>query len=256
MRNIIFNIALLLFPIIITAQDYSLNDFKADSIPTQENVWKSNHSKFNWIITKINDSIVIKENDFNYRKGDSLPFSEFKVAEKLNNQYAIRAVKKVNDGYLIGINKGEFGGGLWFLSLDCKTSYEIIPYKRIHEIFEFNNKIYVLEGLSHITINNGSLLEITKNEKWEISKTFDLPDAPRFILKEKDNILIISSEHILSFNKYDKLNLILRAPFNWALLFPSSAVVIDNDIYIAMREGILKISSFKYNRKYTWYVMD
>lgn len=240
--------------VLIFGQDYGLEDFETDSIPTRENLWKANHSKEHWVITKTNESIKIKPNDFNYFKGDSLPFGQKEVAKKLNNQYSIRAVKKVQDGYIIGLNKGEFGGGLWFLSADGKSSYEIIPYRRIHQIFEFNNKLFVIEGLAHLGSNNGNLLELRKEGNWQVSQTYKLPGAPRFIIEEKDNILIVTSEYLMSFNKYKKLNQVLKAPFYWGSLYPSSAIIVDNDIYIAMRKGILKISKFKYNPNYEWFV--
>ena len=126
--------------LIMFGQNYTLEDFETDSIPTRENLWKANRSKESWIISKLNDSIKIKENDFNHFKGDSLPFGQKEVAKKLNNQYSIRAVKKVENGYIIGLNKGEFGGGLWFLSADGKSSYEILPFRRVHQIFEFHKE--------------------------------------------------------------------------------------------------------------------
>lgn len=239
---------------IMYGQNYTLENFETDSIPTRKNLWKANSSKKDWTIDIINDSIKIKKNDYNYFKGDSLPFDRKEIAKKLNGQYSIRAVKKVENGYIIGLNNGEFGGGLWFLSENGKSSYEIMKYRRIHQIFEFNEKLYVIEGLAHMGFSNGNLLELDKDENWRVSKTYELPAAPSFIVKEKDNILIVTSEYLMSFNKHEKLIEVLKAPFNWGLLFPSSAVIIDNDIYIAMRKGILKISKFKYIPKYEWFV--
>ncbi|MFD2824441.1 hypothetical protein ACFS5M_12235 [Lacinutrix iliipiscaria] len=250
----ILNLIFLFSTVLIFGQDYRLEDFETDSIPIRENLWKANHSKEDWVILKTNDSIKIKPNDYNYFKGDSLPFGQKEVAKKLNNQYSIRAVKKVEDGYIIGLNKGEFGGGLWFLSEDGNSSYEIMPYKRIHQILEFNKKLYVISGLAHMGSNYGNLLELKREENWRVSKTYKLPGAPNLMIREKENVLIITSEYLMSFNKYEKLIEILKAPFYWGVLYPSSAIIIDNHIYIAMRKGILKISDFYYNRNYEWYV--
>lgn len=250
----ILNLIFLLSTLLVFGQDYELEDFKTDSIPTRENIWKANHSKESWIVCIKKDSIRIKENDFNYFKGDSLPFKQKEVKKKLNNQYGIRAVKKVEDGYIIGLNNGEFGGGLWFLSVDGNLSYEIIPSRRIHQIFEFNDKLYVIEGLAHLGLSNGNLLELRKEKNWQISKTYKLPGSPYFIINEKDNILILTSEHLISFNKHEKLIKVLKAPFYWGSLYPTSAITVDKDIYIAMRKGILKISEFKYNPNYEWFV--
>ncbi len=70
---------------------------------------------------------------------------------------------------------------------------------------------------------------------------------------EKNNVLIVTSEHLMSFNNDEKLVKILKAPFYWGKSYPSSAIVDNKNIYIAMRKGILKISDFKYNPNYEWY---
>lgn len=252
-RNV-FNLIFLFFSVLMFGQNYRLEDFKIDSIPTRENLWKANHSNENWVIERIKDSINIYKNNHNYFKGDSLPFSQKHIAKKLKIPHSIRAVKKVNDGYLIGANGGEFGGGIWFLSTNGKSAYEIARYFRVHDIFEFNDKIYVIRGLAHLGSSYGSLFEISKDKKWHVSKAYQLPDAPSFIIKEKENILIFTSEHLISFNDNERLIKVLKAPFYWGMLYPSSAIIVDNDLYIAMRKGILKISHFKYNPKYKWYV--
>lgn len=250
----VLNLIFLFSTIQIIGQDYKLWDFETDSIPTRENLWKANQSKEDWVIMKTNDSIKIRPNDYNYFKGDSLPFGQKKVAKKLNNQYSIRAVKKVEDGYIIGLNSGEFGGGLWFLSNDGESSYEILPHRRTHQIFKFNDKLYVIEGLAHLALSNGNLLELTREGDWKVSKTYELPGTPDFIIRENDNVLIVTSEYLMSFNKHEKLSKVLKAPFYWGSLYPSSAIIDDNDIYIAMRKGILKISKFKYKPNFEWFV--
>lgn len=257
MKNrITLNLIFLLFTITVFGQNYELKDFQIDSVPTKQNQWKISNSKKHWTISKINDSIKITNYDFNYFKGDKLPFEIKDVIKKLNTQYYIRAVKKVDDGFLIGLNGGEFGGGLWFLSKDGQSSYEIASYKRVRQIFEYNDKIYVLEGLAHMGVNYGNLLELKKEESWVINKIFNLPDAPNFAIFKNDIVLIITSEYILTFNEYNKLIKTLKVPFYMGSLYPSSAITDKNDIYLAMREGVLKVSLFEYNPEYTWFVKN
>ena len=254
MNKTILNLTFLFCTAMMFGQNYVLEDFETDSIPTQQSQWKWNNSKIHWVIEKKNDSIKIRKNDYNYFKGDSIPFSQKQIAKKIKGHYAIRAVKKVNDGYIIGLNGGEFGGGLWFLSTNGKSSYEISSYIRVRQIFEFNNKLYVIRGLAHLGSSYGSLFELKKDKKWKILKTYKLPGAPNFIVKEGENILILTTEHLMSFNKNEKLIKILKAPFYWGMFYPSSAIVDKNDIYIAMRKGILKISDFYDNPNYEWYI--
>lgn len=242
------------------AQNYTLSDFTLDSLPIGKKLYETYKSKQYWTIKSINDSIIIKEYDDNYSKRDTLPFSEKQIKRKIKsstviNKSSIRDFMKVDDGYIIGLNDGEFGGGLWFLSLNGRKSYEITPYIRVKDIFEFNNKLYVIRGLSHITVSYGSLLEIKKNKKWKVHKAYQLQDAPKFVVFEKENILILTSEYLMSFNKLEVLTKVLHAPFYWGTLSPSSAIIIGNDIYIALKKGVLGISYFKTRPEYSWYIM-
>jgi len=242
-------------------QGYSLSDFKIDTLPYEKASPGLNNSiedlmneMEEWKIENLNDTIRIEKRDYDHFKGDSLPFSHEEVAEKLNSKFSIRAVKKVDDGYIIGLNHGEFGGGLWFLSLDGKSTYEIKPSMRIHQFFKFNEKLYVIEGLAHLGINYGNLLELKKDRVWHVSELVRLPDAPEFIIPEKNTILVLTSEHLMRLDENENLVEILKAPFNWGMLYPSSAVIESNDIYIAMRHGILKISEYGSNPHYEWYI--
>ncbi len=252
MNRKLLNLTFLFCTVLMFGQDYGLEDFDTDSIPTQQNHWKGKNSKTHWFIEKKSDSVKIRQNNYNYIKGDSLPFSQKQIAKKIKNHYSIRVVKKVSDGYIVGLNGGEFGGGLWFISKNGKKSYEISSYIRVRQIFEFNNKLYVIRGLAHLGSSYGSIFELKKDKKWNILKNFQLPDAPNFVIIEDDNILILTTEHLLSFDKNEKLTEILKAPFYWGMFYPSSAIVDSNNIYIAMRKGILKISEFKNNPNYEW----
>lgn len=250
----ILTLIFLFSTVLIFGQDYGLKDFETDSVPTKETQYKWHNSKIHWIIEKKNDSIKIRQNDYKYFKGDSLPFSQKQIAKKITNRYSIRAVKKVSDGYIVGLNGGEFGGGLWFISINGKKSYEISSYIRIKQIFEFNNKLYVIRGLAHLGSSYGSLFELKKDKKWKISKNFQLPNAPNFVIIENENILILTSDRLMSFDKNEKLVEILKAPFYWGMYYPSSAIVESNVIYLAMRKGILKITDFKSDHNFEWLV--
>ena len=223
-------------------------------MPNEKSVFTANRSQEDWIINKIEDSIIISLSDYNYFKGDSLPFSNIEIAEKFETQNPIRAVKKVVDGYIIGLNKGEFGGGLWFLSSDGKIYYEISPYKRVRQIFEMNNKIYVIEGRLHLTSDSGRLSELNKNVQWQISKTLELPNAPIFMIMDENNALILTTNNIVSFSPNERLEKILNAPFNWGMLYPSTAIIEKTDLYIAMRKGVLKVLNFRDRPEYEWYI--
>ncbi len=89
--------SLLLIIVVISiasfGQSLTLNDFEVDSIPnsdifkntkstnkppTFEKTWNKlkKNDRESWKIKKVNNSIKISQDDFNYFKGDKLPFNE------------------------------------------------------------------------------------------------------------------------------------------------------------------------------------
>jgi len=268
MKNL--GLIIILVPTLLFGQNYNLKDFKKNKIPNSSflfpsfkvneislaDSFKQLHEtrKESWEISKFHDSIKISKYVYNKTLKDSLPFKKDFISKKLNTNYYINAIKKLNDGYIIGCNSGEFGGGLWFLSLDGENSYEIAPFNRVLQIFEFNKKIYFTEGLSHLGTSRGRIIEIKKNlNKWNIFREYKLPDAPKVIKQEDNNLLILTSEHLMIFDN-KKLTKILKAPFYWGVLNPNSIVIKNSDIYIGMIKGILKISNFRESPKYKWYI--
>lgn len=69
--------------------------------------------------------------------------------------------------------------------------------------------------------------------------------------KEK---IILTSQHILKCGQDLKVIEILKSPFYWGVLYPSSMIVDNNDVYVAMRKGILKIKAFDTFPEYEWYI--
>ena len=251
--NIFLKLLFFLFAFSAIGQEYTLSDFESIPVPTRDELIKATYSKGQWCIYKTADAIRIQKNTSHFRKGDSLPFSDKEVANKLKTGKPISAVKKVPSGYIIGTNKGEFGGDVWFLSNDGKSSYKIATATMVVHIFDFLGTIYVLEGSNHMR-TSGSLLQLQKERNWKVERIYTLPSAPNIALVENDTVFIIASSHIISFNKVRELKTLLKSTFDWRIFYPSSAIVDGDTIYIAMFKGILKISSFQSDPQYKWLI--
>ena len=80
----------------------------------------------------------------------------------------------------------------------------------------------------------------------------NLQADPLNIIQNNKNIYIISSENLLKFKPDDELNTVLTFPFNLGIFYPTSSVIIKNDLYIAMRSGVLKVKNFSYKPTFHW----
>jgi len=94
---------------------------------------------------------------------------------------------KTDDGIFFGFDFGEWGGGLFFFSNEDGITLDklkfikytifdflgfygsnkekLIKKGNIKSIFNYNDNIYFLEGLAHLTLNEGALYELDISDK-------------------------------------------------------------------------------------------
>ncbi len=245
------------------SQEIDLSKWKLDSIPLGKKLNEANHSENDWYFKLSQDTILVQKNKYRLIKGDSLPFP----IDSIRNINGNKFIKSVFNGYLIGYDHGEFGGGLKYVSSyndidyyveieekDNEWNYSIMG-RNVRKIFEFNNKIYATRGLAHLGSNYGNLIELIFNDgKWKYKYISSLIETPILTFNYGEFIYIITSQNILKIDKDLNITQILKSPFNWGILYPSSAFIKNRDIYIAMRKGILIIRDFETSPKYEWYV--
>lgn len=177
---------------------YPIDKWKSYSITSNDDTLsKYNHDTKDWTVflkgTKVFATVSRK------KISDTLPF---KIIPTENDKYKIggsRSVIQVDDGFLVGFYRGEWGGNLYWFSKDGKQKYEISN----HEIVQFikrDNKIYAIEGLDHGSISEGSIIEVNKlDEKWRAIDYLKLPSAPAGIdLDINNRFIIITSNSLLT----------------------------------------------------------
>jgi hypothetical protein len=243
----------LLLSLAAFSQKPNLQDWKIDSLPIGSKWIKFNNSQTEFSFNIIGKKAeILKNND--HSKGENLPFSKEFMAVNLSKLTRIRSIMKVDKGYIVGINKGEFGGGLWFVSQSGDVAYELAKRLNIVKIFEYKSRIFAIEGLDHMGFPRGNVIEIYQDTTWKYKVLHRLTDAPYLIRRHNDHLIIVASGSIYKIDKNLKISTLLKAPFSWNMLFPSSVLFDQEDIYLAMRGGILKIAAFETKPMYEWYV--
>ena len=236
-------------------QKPDLTNWKLETLPVGDLLNSANHSHDDWIFVKKDDKWLIEQNTFKREKGDNFPFTADFIDQNLKEIKGNRYVKKTPDGYLVGLNKGEFGGGLYFINNDGLAGYQIGKRLNIRSIFEHNWTIFSIEGLSHLGLQRGQIIQIFQEDNlWKYKTLTQLIEAPRLIADYNDEKIIVTSQYILRFRQDLVVTEILKSPMNWGGLYPSSIIIDNNDIYMAMRKGVLKIKAFDTLPEYEWYV--
>lgn len=172
-----------------------------------------------------------------------LPFeikqSESKFIDTSAPLYGVSDVMKVDNGYLVGFNRGEWGGELYWFSKRGKRKYEISG----HQIVQFmkrDNKIYACEGYDDVFFQ-GSIIEIKKiKRKWVAEEYLNIP-APRLVqLDSKENFIIVNVGLPFMISVDREANIEALIDTNLTELFPYSMVIQNDVVYIGMRKGVYK----------------
>ena len=245
-----------------------LKNWKHYPVPTTDEVRSNapeyNHSQNDWVVYLDEDEIRVDDvRNYKRNPGAKLPFIIRQSNSNMINTSAplaglIDAIE-VEDGYLVGFNRGEWGGELYWFSKNGKERYEISGHQ-IVQFIERDNKIYAIEGLAHLGLTGGSIIEIKKQEEEWVAKEFlKLPTTPRAIkLDSKGNFIVVTFGTNWSFGKGGNGVIINATPGLFSIdrdanidtlvedgmwgdsLYPSSMVIQNDVVYIGMRKGIYK----------------
>lgn len=145
----------------------------------------------------------------------------------------------VEGGTLIGINRGEWGGVLLYKN---RVSTDTIKGGNIVKIFKFQNQIYFLEGLAHMSFNSGSLYKLNKqSNKFSYDKVLDFEDAPESFTILNDKIFVAGFGNFYIV-KNEKCETIFKGMF-WESLYPNSVAALnDNEVYLGIKGGYVKLN--------------
>jgi hypothetical protein len=157
----------------------------------------------------------------------------------------------VDDGYLIGFYRGEWGGHLKWFSKDGKHNY-LISDDEIVQFIKRDGKNYAIQGLAHMTISEGSIINIEKNNgKWGAKEYLKLPTAPDAIaIDRNNNFIIITSKSLLKVGTDSKIVTLKEKGIWYNQLYTNSMVIKDDVIYAGMRAGVYKYNLL--NNKEAW----
>lgn len=153
---------------------------------------------------------------------------------------------RVDDGWLVGFNHGEFGAALYWFSLDGKRHHRMSENQidpQVVDFFPLGAGWGAIEGLDHLTISQGSIVRIVRDAprgQWRVQKLVSLPAAPYTIaVPRRGPVLVVLSDGLVAFDGVNRVDrLIADAP--WEGLVPNSATLSPDErtLYIGMRQYV------------------
>lgn len=280
-KTMIKNLILILI-CIIPLRIYSQNnsDFKKKDVFSLDNEslikykFKLNKSQ-GWKVVVENDSIKYAK----YKYSNLLPNMSFppnlnrKVG--MNQEEGMANSIEVFNGWIVGIDAGEFGAGLFWYSKDGKT-VDTLP-SATRQMIKSGDNILGINGLHHMFSSYGNLVRIYfENNKWQVKTIYKFSGYPFvFTVDKEGNIYVITTyftglvdqsvdkngnihneDHdnsaLIRIDKNMQVHYLLKKGF-WSMANPNSMELYKGSIYVGMCGGVLKVTEKKNSIEKEWF---
>lgn len=204
-------------------------------------VWfyASNHSPLEWLVFPVKGRICARTSD-----SDQYIARPAFVPEADSFRGASR-LARVDDGWLVGFNQGEFGAALYWFSLDGLSHYKISEHQVV-EFFRYAGEWAAIEGLDHLGLARGSIIRITRTNpqrRWQVQTALTLTSAPYAVAQVPYGpTLVVLSHAVVAIEGLNRPTALLEnAP--WEGLYPQSAALTADSrtLYIGMRQYVAEL---------------
>jgi hypothetical protein len=163
---------------------------------------------------------------------------------------------KIQNGWFLGFDGGEFGGGLWFADLGGKT--QELSGENVHGFIETPQGVLAFVGLAHLGLDSGKVLiaPYAVNAPTDVKTLVELDGAPETFTKvSADTVLVVTTQGISRINSFGVKKILLRRRFGD--LYPNSVVSTpDGTIYAGMRLFVVRLVQQSGEYTEQWLVPD
>jgi hypothetical protein len=154
-----------------------------------------------------------------------------------------RHIAQADDGSLIGLDVGEFGGGLWWFSSDGQNSRKLSD-ENVLGFAKTASGILAIGGLAHMGSDYGQILRVGAGAggNRRIETLSNLDAAPMaFVVESPDSILVLTTRELVRVRGDGTLQHLF--PVNYASLYPNSMTLGPAGIlHVGMRHFVTRLT--------------
>jgi hypothetical protein len=175
-------------------------------------------------------------------------------------------VAKVDDGWLVGFDAGEFGGGLWWFSPDggrfarvrapenAARADDIYKAENVRGLVQVGSDQLVLMGLDHMGGRSGRVFRASKRDgAWKLDPRAVLDGSADAWAVLGDRLLVLTDSGLWEVIAGTPARQVHRADTGG--LYPTSMVRAgDGAFYVGMRRYILRLEAAAGAWRETWLV--
>lgn len=164
---------------------------------------------------------------------------------------ARRHIREVKQGWLIGFDDGEFGGGLWWVDASASAPQKLSG-KNVLGFVGLRERILVMAGL----MEQGSVLEAFRDSarQWQVRTVANLGSRPSvWAGASDDSVVIVTADGVVRLASSGDVTQVIKSDFSG--LFPSSIVLMPGGtIYIGMFQFIVRVRPVGPDYAEEWFV--
>lgn len=189
----------------------------------------------------INTDATVTTNIYDEWEKFDLPFdASIDLSTHYKNIDPFQAIK-TDDGWITGYNRGEFGSAIYWYN-DDGTQRKKLSEHRVNGFTVVKNRIFAAEGIAHMSLDEGSIIEIVKvNQQWAVLEFIALPESAEAITQLPNGDLAVITSSAIRRLTLDKKLSTLATNRDWMYLYPNSITSDDKFIYVGMRAYIARI---------------
>jgi hypothetical protein len=146
-------------------------------------------TRHEWSVERSN-GINVYDSAVDKRPGVVLPSGLVRTKEMIGKP----TVQKVDDGWLVGFNAGEFGGGLWWADQSGQHTKELTG-EHVVAFVPRGDAVVVFTGIAHLTIDEGNIYSFTAKDPAELALIAKLGSAPSATMMEDDGTVLVCHSH-------------------------------------------------------------
>jgi hypothetical protein len=194
---------------------------------------------------------------------DPLPVEDEVDPGLIRDEHIQRVVVSVEDGYIAGVDKGEFGGGLWWVAKDGRRSLRLL-HENVVEVIKTPAGAIALTGLDHLLPGKGEAFAISRSRsaRWRSRHLARLgASAYAATTKPDGSVLVVTRTQLVSLDLKGKVKVLHQGKWDEVFnsipysdpikghsgdiqsdFYPGSVAALANgEVLIAMRAVILRL---------------
>ncbi|PTL78674.1 hypothetical protein [Vitiosangium sp. GDMCC 1.1324] len=220
--------------------------------PSEEQVGCANHSRLAWRVSSDKNGVRVEpEPDPEHDTGARLPFA----LPKELHVGGTRHVLAVPDGFLVGSDAGEWGGGLFWFSSDGKT-WRQLANENVNGLVQLGpGEVLSLHGLNHLGMRRGAARWLVQDaqRQWTVSETKMLDAGPQAFVSTPEALYVVTADSLTRIGRDRQVSVL--QPLPTAILYPNSMTADSHGtLWVGMRHFVLRLTPSGKGFSREWFV--